>query len=103
MTDLSDPEQVKKADRELRNRKTLAREEMVVILNDRAVRNFIWTLLQECGIHDISDPEAPSRAVGFHDGERNIGNKIIALIDDAVPHTYMKIYTEHRKDEDKNE
>ena len=103
MTDLGDPTQVEKAGREHRNRETIAREELAVILRQRGVRNFIWTLLEECGIHDIVDPSASSRAVGFHDGERNIGNKIIAKVDAAVPHTYVKMYTENRKDENANE
>lgn len=100
--DLGDPKQVKKAKRKHRNRQTIAREELALVLKQKAVRNFIWTLLQECGMHYILDPSAETRAVGFHDGERNLGNKIIALIDAAVPHTYMKIYTENRKDEDRN-
>ncbi len=103
MTDLGDPKQVKKAKRQHKNRETIAREELAVILRQRGVRNFIWTLLEECGIHHILDPSENSRAVGFHDGERNIGNKIIAKVDAAVSNTYMKMYTENRKDENANE
>ena len=103
MTDLGDPKQVKKAKRKHRNRETIARAELALILQQREVRNFLWTLLKECGIHDIVDPAASERAVGWHDGERNIGNKLVVMIDDAVPHMYMKIYTENRKDENVNE
>ncbi len=103
MPDLGDPKQVKKAKRKHRNRETIAREELAVILRQRQVRNFLWTLLEECGIHSILDPSESSRAVGFHDGERNIGNKIIAKVDAAVPHTYIKMYAENRKDENANE
>ncbi len=103
MTDLGDPQQVKKAKRKHRNRETIAREELAVVLRQREVRNFIWTLLEECGIYHILDVSENERAVGFHDGERNIGNKIIAKVDAAVPHTYMKMYTENRKDENANE
>ena len=103
MTDISDPKQVKKAKRKHRNRETIARHELALILEQREVRNFLWTLLEECGTHYILDPSERSRAVGFHDGERNIGNKIIAKVDAAVPHTYMKMYTENWKDKDVNE
>ena len=103
MTDLGDAKEVKKEKRKHKNRETIAREELKAILDDRRGRNFIWTFLQECAIHHIMDPAASERQVGMHDGERNIGNKIIAKIDDAIPNTYMKIYTENRKEEGKNE
>ncbi len=103
MTDLGDPKEVKKEKRQHKNRETIAREELAAILDDRRVRNFIWTVLQEGGIHHIVDPAAAERAVGIHDGERNIGNKIIAKIEDAAPHMYMKIYTENRKEEGKHD
>ena len=103
MTDLGDAKEVKKEKRNHKNAATIAREELKAILDDRRVRNFVWTLLQECGIHHIVDPAASEREVGIHDGERNIGNKIVAKIDNAVPHMYMKIYTENRKEEGKNE
>ena len=103
MTDLGDPEQVEKAERQHRNRETIAREELVLILEQREVRNFLWTLLEECGIYDISHRGEETHETAFNEGARNVGNKIIAKLDDAIPHTYMKMYTENRKDENANE
>ena len=101
MTDLGDPEQVEKAEREQRNREMIAREELALILKQREVRNFLWTLLEECGIYDLGGESLHDLAVSK--GMRSLGHKIIDRIDTAVPHTYMKMYTENRKDENANE
>ena len=101
MIDLGDPKQVKKAKRKLKNQQTVAREELALILKQREVRNFLWTVLNECGIYDLAGENLHDLAVSK--GRRSIGHKIISWIDAAVPHTYMKIYTENRKDENKND
>ena len=101
MTDLGDPKQVKKAKRKHRNRETIAREELALILQQREVRNFLWTLLIECGIYDLGGDSLHDLAVSK--GTRSIGHKIIDKIDAALPHTYMKMYNENRKDENANE
>ena len=99
MTDLGDPKEVKKEKRKHKNRETIAREELAGILKQRAVRNFLWTLLEDCGIYDLGGESLHDLAVSK--GRRSIGHVLIARIDDAKPHTYMKMYTENdRKDED---
>ena len=103
MMNLGDLKQVEKAERQHRNRETIAREELALILQQREVRNFLWTLLEECGIYDISHRGEETHETAFNEGARNVGNKIIEKLDDAVPHTYMKMYTENRKDENANE
>ncbi len=100
MTDLGDAKEVKDATREHKNRETIAQEELALILKQKAVRNFIWTLLEDCGIHAISHRGEQTHETAFNEGARNVGNKLIARLDAARPHTYMKIYTENRKDEE---
>ena len=98
MTDLGDAKEVKRAKRQHKNKATIAREELVLILKQQEVRNFIWTLLEDCGINAISFRGEATHETAFNEGARNVGNKLIARLDDAQKHTYMKIYTENRKD-----
>lgn len=98
--DLGDAKQVKKEKRRLKNRKTIEGTELSRVLAQREVRNFIWTVLEECGIYDLSGESLHDLAVSK--GRRSVGHAIIAMIDNAVPHMYMKIYTENRKDEKKD-
>ncbi len=100
--DLGDAKEVKKAKRKHKNAETIAREDLALLLTQREVRNFIWTLLELCGINKISFRGEETHGTAFNEGARNVGNQIIALVDDARAHTYMKMYTENRKDEDTN-
>ena len=98
MTDLGDPKEVKKTKRTARNKETVAREELRALLEQRAFRNFLWTILEDCRISQISY-NGDFGDTAYNEGHRNVGNKLIALIEAASPHSYMRVYTENRKDD----
>ncbi len=102
MTDFGDKKEVEEVARKLRNQQQLEQEELRGLLHQKAMRRFVWTLLTECGINNISFMGENTHETAFNEGQRNIGNKLIAMIDAAEPHTYMAIYTEFRKDEEED-
>lgn len=99
MTDLGDPKQVKKLKRAAKTAEQIAQEDLRDLLEHRAFRNFVWTMLEKCRIHQISFTEGCPDTGAYNEGHRNVGNKLIALLEDAAPHSYMRIYTENRKDD----
>ena len=103
MTDLGDEEEVAEAARKLRVQQHVEQEELKVLLLMPAMRRFVWTLLCECGINNISFAGEATHETAFNEGQRNIGNKLIAMLDRAKAHTYMEIYTEFRKDEEEDD
>lgn len=98
MTDLGDPKQVKKQKRTIKNVEDIARAELQALLEQRAFRNFLWTTLEDCRISQISY-NGDWGDTAYNEGHRNVGNKLIARIEGAVSHSYMRIYTENRKDD----
>lgn len=98
MTDLGDLKQVKQRKRTVKNAETVAREELKGLLEQRAFRNFLWTILCDCRISQISY-NGDWGDTAYNEGHRNVGNKLIARIEGAAPHSYMRIYTENRKDD----
>ena len=103
MTDLGNEEEVAEATRKLKVQQHVEREELRALLHGKAMRRFVWTLLCECGINRMPFCGEATHETAFKCGEQNIGNKLIAMIDAAQPHTYMAIYTEFRKDEEEDD
>lgn len=103
MTDLGNEEEVAEATRQLKVQQHVEREELKALLTQKAMRRFIWTLLCECGINRIPFCGEATQDTSFKCGEQNIGLTLIGMIDAAQPHTYMAIYTEFRKDEEKDD
>lgn len=99
MTDLGDPKQVKKLKRTVKSQEEIAKDDLRDLLSQKTFRNFIWTMLQNCRIYKISFTEGFPDTGAYNDGHRNVGHKLIALIESAEPHSYMRIYTENWKDD----
>ena len=96
--DLGDEKQVKKVRRQRKSKEYIAKEELKALLEMPAFRRFVWTQLTECGTHRISHRGEETHDAAFNEGMRNCGNLLIARIDAATPHSYIKIYGENRKD-----
>lgn len=95
--DVGDEREVKKARRKHKSRETVEREELKALLKLPAARRFIWTVLEDCGIHQLSFSEEETHTAAFLEGRRSIGNAVIKMIDEAIPHTYVDIYREQNK------
>ena len=103
MTDFGDEDEVAEATRKLQLQQEVERAELEALLVLPAMRKFVWTLLSECGINNISFSGEDTHTTAFNEGMRNIGNKLIAMLDGVQPHTYMALYTEFRKDEEEDD
>ena len=94
MDDLGEEDGVAAIARKLRIKQDIEEAELAALLRDKSMRRFIWTLLCVCGTNRISFRGEDTHDTAFNEGGRNIGNKLIAMIDKATPHMYMAIYTE---------
>ena len=103
MTDLGNEEEVEEIAKKHAVQAYLEQEELRLLLSQKAMRRFVWTLLCECGINRIPFHGEATHDTAFACGEQNIGHKLNAMIDAMEAHTYMAIYTEFRKDEEENE
>ncbi len=99
MTDHGNYQVVKKAKRKKKTQEQLQQEELRELLVQKGARRFIWTLLCECGIHNISFCGELTHETAFKEGQRNIGNKLIAMLEKAKPDSYMAIYNEFRREQ----
>ena len=103
MMDLGNPEEVEERERQLAIEQEARDAELRGLLKQKAMRRFLWTLLCECGIHDLSFCGEETHTTAFKEGRRSIGNKLIAMVDEAKAHSYMALYAEFRKDEEEDD
>src|SRR6185369_17682745 len=64
------------------------------VLNTRAGRKYIWNILVMCGVNQLSYHRGDTHETAFREGERNIGNRILADIMDCNAEIYAIMRTE---------
>ena len=95
-TNVSKPDHIKKAEaREKRGREREV-DDMAWVLSTPQGRRFIWRYLGECGLFRSSF--VGQFQTFFNEGERNIGLKLLADVNDAHPEAYVIMMKEARKD-----
>lgn len=72
-------------------------EELRQICQDRKARDFIWRLLEKCGVYHESF--TGNSTTFFNEGKRSIGLKIIADLMRADPRIYAQMCVENSKGE----
>lgn len=86
----SDPKQVKEAsDRERRGKSRSADDCHFMMAHEQSQR-FLFDLLGECGVYRLSFNHSGS-ITAFNEGQRDIGQKIIARLVEADPTYYPKL------------
>lgn len=90
----SDEEQIRDAERKVKNRRDREINDLSVVLSDPHGRRFIWRILSECGVFQTSfSPD--SNQMYFNEGERNVGLKIFSEVNEVSPEAYLKMMKEN--------
>ena len=103
MMDLGNPEEVAEQERQLAIEQEARDAELRGLLKQKAMRRFLWTLLSECGIYTLPFCGDQVNETHVKMGRQSIGHKIIEMVDNAEPHSYMGMYTEFRRDEEEDD
>lgn len=92
----SDPKQVEKSARREKLRRERELRDVSVILSTREGRRYLWELLAQCRVFQTI--WEPSARIHFLEGQRNIGLKVLADINDADPTAYVTMLSESKKE-----
>lgn len=93
MTDLSDPLDVRKRNREVAAAAKRRQEMVMAVMTMPQGRELIWEILEWC--RPFANPfKYDALATAFACGEMNIGQRLIAAIQPACPDLYMQMTTE---------
>jgi hypothetical protein len=93
MTDLSDPLDVRKRNREVAVAAKRRQEMVMAIMSMPQGREFVWEVLEWCRPF-VNPFKYDALATAFACGEMNIGQRLIAAIQPACPDLYMQMTTE---------
>ena len=98
----SDAGSVKEMERKDKDRTRIQREELMALLGNGAFRKFLWRYLASCGVFRSSF-SSNALVMARDEGERNVGLKILAEINEVHPESYLVMQEESRMEEKKNE
>jgi hypothetical protein len=93
----ADANQVENAKQKERSRREQELNDVRWVLSDRRGRRWFWAKLNECGVFKTSF-DGSSRTY-FNEGERNVGLKLLADVNDADPKAYVTMLLESRGEE----
>lgn len=87
-TNAADPKQVAESER----RAEQDRADLEWVMGDERGRRFLWTLLGQCGLYEISF--TGNSETFFREGARNVGLKLQHRMIDASPKLYLQAQAE---------
>lgn len=97
-TDLKGQERAK-ADKELREKLALENEETDIkwLMSNKRGRRIIWRLLDQSGVFRLSF-NTNAMQMAFSEGNRNYGNRTLAMIHSLCPEQYPTMVKENMHD-----
>ncbi len=95
----SDKNQVRNARKKERRTREQELNDIRYVLADRRGRRFFWQLLCGCRLFELSYTGNQNDTF-FNEGMRNVGNKLIADLNDAEPEAYFTMLSEDKKEKE---
>lgn len=92
----ADPEQVKEAEQKEKRGRDLELDDMATILSMPQGRRFIWRYLEACGVFRTSF--TGDNATFYNEGQRNVGLRLLADVNEAAPESYALMLQESRRE-----
>ena len=93
----ADPEQVRKAKQKVESLNDRRLNDVREVLNNKRGRRFIWELLEFCGVFKTS--LADEHVIFYNEGQRNVGLKLLADINEAAPEAYIVMLNESKQED----
>ena len=97
----ADKKQVRHAKRKQESKEERQLNDVRYILNDERGRRFLWRYLNLCGVFRSSF--TGNFETYFNEGERNVGLKMLADVNEAAPEVYAVMVKEARDREKKDD
>lgn len=88
--------QIKEAGRKQRFSREQELEDVKFILGSLQGRRFVWRYLEECGVFKTSF--TGTSQTFFLEGERNVGLRLLADINEAQPEAYVTMMKENKQE-----
>lgn len=88
----ADERQLKEADKHLKHRRLIEIEDLKFILKTEQGRRLLYRYLCECGVYRTSF--TGNSTTFYNEGMRNIGLKLLADIEEAMPEAYLLMIKE---------
>lgn len=95
--DTGDVKQVNKKKSKRQAKRDQELDDLRHLLDTAGGRNFVWRLLQKCGVYHTSFVAESTSETSFNEGKRQMGLWTLEEIFDASPHTYALMQKENRK------
>lgn len=99
MSQYDDKQEVKRRESKVRLMERQDLETLGLIMSTKEGRRFVNWVLELCGIMKVSYA-GPGRTEDtiFHEGQRNVGNKIFLLLDSHFPKEWLLMREEAQKE-----
>lgn len=93
---VADPDQVKRAEREVNLKSRDSRDDIIWILSTTQGRRFLWKVLEQCGVY--RNAMTGSSQTFFNLGQQSIGQSLLAEITAASPEAWVQMMKENKPD-----
>jgi hypothetical protein len=94
----ADEVQVASANEKVKSRRARDLNDLRQILNTVFGRRFIWSLMAQCGPTTLSFVPDNLYLTAFNEGQRNIGLRLFADINEAMPEAFSLMKKEAEKE-----
>lgn len=92
-----DPKDIKERKQQEKNAVSLEADDLKYLMSLAQFRRFMWNMLEFCQVFGVADPHAAERATGFFDGQKNVGLKHFANIQEHCPDRFAEMTKEANK------
>jgi len=97
VSNAADPAKVKNSERKAKDARKQEIEDVRFILSSAQGRRFFWRYLGECGLFQSSF--TGNSETFFREGQRNVGLKLMADLNESDPKMYSVMINENQKGE----
>lgn len=93
--DVADQGEVQKRTRSLKDRQRDLDESIKAFMSHKAGRAWVWDHLSACGLYRASVRAGDPHMTYFHEGERNVGLRLLAQLQRTCPDLYATMTKEN--------
>lgn len=96
--DPADQKQVQDRTRKVKDRQRELDATIKALMSHQPGREWVWDHLSACGLYRMSAHAGDAHMTYFHEGERNVGLRLLAQLQRACPELYATMTKENAGD-----
>lgn len=99
-----DREEAEKREKKLRLERERYRQAVEYVMATQEGRLFVYRVLEKSGVYASSASRASFRTneTFFHEGQRNVGNQVLAELEALTPGSYLSMIKENKGEQNGN-